>query len=113
MWRTYPVTEEFNEARIDAAIARLTGLSRAEVQRLIDAGDVLLDGNPVAKSLRLRAPSILEINIPTPRTVARAGEMSPSPSSTKMPIWWWWINRPAWRPIRPSISPARTCWAPS
>ncbi|MDE1535672.1 RluA family pseudouridine synthase [Actinotignum sp. GS-2025c] len=73
MWRTYPVTEEFTDARIDAAIARLTGLSRAEVQRLIDTGDVLLDGNPVAKSVRLRAQSILEINIPTPRTVAPRG----------------------------------------
>lgn len=111
MWRTYPVTEEFNDVRIDAAIARLTGLSRAEVQRLIDTGDVLLDGNPVAKSVRLRAQSILEINIPTPRTVAPRGEMSPSLSSTRMGISWWWINRQVWPPTLPSTSPARTSWA--
>ena len=42
-----------DEGRLDAVIARLSGLSRADVQRAIDGGRVLVDGEERAKSFRL------------------------------------------------------------
>ena len=39
--------------RLDAVLARMTGVSRAEVQRAIDAGDVTVDGRPRPRSFRL------------------------------------------------------------
>jgi 23S rRNA pseudouridine1911/1915/1917 synthase len=48
--------------RVDRAVALLTGWTRAEVQALVRAGAVLVDGRPVAKAARLVAGSRLEIN---------------------------------------------------
>lgn len=47
--------------RVDRAISMLTGWSRAEVQVLVRAGDVLVGGRPVAKSRRLEAGELVEI----------------------------------------------------
>ncbi|MFO7589527.1 MAG: RluA family pseudouridine synthase [Acidimicrobiia bacterium] len=47
--------------RVDRAISLLTGWSRAEVQVLVRAGDILVGGRPVAKSRRLEAGEIVEI----------------------------------------------------
>jgi 23S rRNA pseudouridine1911/1915/1917 synthase len=53
--------------RLDRALALLTGWSRAEVTRLIDDGDVLVGGRPVAKSHRLDAGAVVELLAePTP-----------------------------------------------
>jgi 23S rRNA pseudouridine1911/1915/1917 synthase len=47
--------------RVDRAVALLTGWSRAEVSRLCDAGDVLVAGQPAAKSRRLAAGDVIEL----------------------------------------------------
>ena len=47
--------------RLDRALALLTGWSRTEVARLIDDGAVLVGGQPVAKSHRLEAGSVVEL----------------------------------------------------
>jgi 23S rRNA pseudouridine1911/1915/1917 synthase len=47
--------------RLDRGLALLTGWSRAEVARLIDEGDVLVGGRPVAKSHRLEAGALVEL----------------------------------------------------
>ncbi|WP_242902050.1 RluA family pseudouridine synthase [Actinomadura terrae] len=53
--------------RIDAALARLFGLSRGGAADIIAAGDVLLDGAEVAtKSERLHAGAWLEVTLPPP-----------------------------------------------
>nr|WP_221493587.1 RluA family pseudouridine synthase [Actinomadura coerulea] len=53
--------------RIDAALARLFGLSRGIAADIIAAGDVALDGAPVAtKSERLHAGAWLEVTLPPP-----------------------------------------------
>jgi 23S rRNA pseudouridine1911/1915/1917 synthase len=49
--------------RLDAVVARLTGLPRADVQRAIAAGEVLVDGAERPKSFRLRGGERLEIEI--------------------------------------------------
>ena len=47
--------------RVDRAISFLTGWPRAAVQQLIDDGEVLVDGQTVAKSHRLHEGNVLEI----------------------------------------------------
>jgi 23S rRNA pseudouridine1911/1915/1917 synthase len=47
--------------RLDRGLALLTGWSRAEVARLIDEGNVLVGGRPVAKSHRLEAGALVEL----------------------------------------------------
>src|SRR5204862_3656406 len=47
--------------RVDRAVALLTGWSRAEVQALVEAGAVLVDGRPVAKSRRLEPGEVVEL----------------------------------------------------
>jgi 23S rRNA pseudouridine1911/1915/1917 synthase len=49
--------------RLDAVVARLTGLPRADVQRAIGAGKVLVDGAPRPKSHRLRGGERLAIDV--------------------------------------------------
>ncbi len=47
--------------RVDRAVALLTGWSRAEVQVLIDAGSVLVDGKSVIKSRRLVEGDVVDL----------------------------------------------------
>lgn len=50
--------------RVDAAAARMLGLSRSYVSDLIAEGAVRLDGDAVAKSDRVRSGAMLEIDLP-------------------------------------------------
>jgi 23S rRNA pseudouridine1911/1915/1917 synthase len=56
-----PVPPALAGERVDRAVALLTGWSRAEVQALVQAGAVLVDGTPVAKSRRLEAGDVIEL----------------------------------------------------
>jgi 23S rRNA pseudouridine1911/1915/1917 synthase len=47
--------------RLDRAVALLTGWTRSEVERLVEAGDVLVDGAVVAKSHRLAEADVIEL----------------------------------------------------
>ncbi len=51
--------------RVDAAIARLFGLSRTRAAHLISGGHVQVDGAAVAKSDRVVPGTLLEIDIPS------------------------------------------------
>ncbi|MDN5569734.1 MAG: RluA family pseudouridine synthase [Propionibacteriaceae bacterium] len=53
--------------RVDAAAARMTGLSRSRVAELITDSLVLLNGEVVGKSTRVAAGDLLELEIPAPR----------------------------------------------
>ena len=59
--------------RIDAVVARLLGMPRAEVQRAIAEGRVLVDGQPRPKSFRLAGGERVEIDLRPP------GELAPDP----------------------------------
>ncbi len=56
-------TVEAEAGRLDAVVARITGLPRADVQRAIAAGTVRVDGQPREKSFRLRGGERLTIEI--------------------------------------------------
>jgi 23S rRNA pseudouridine1911/1915/1917 synthase len=65
---TIVVPEELVGMRVDRAVALLTGWSRADVQAMVEAGDLLVDGATVAKSRRLEAGetiALLQVPVPT------------------------------------------------
>jgi 23S rRNA pseudouridine1911/1915/1917 synthase len=60
------VPEGLEGERLDAALARMFGLSRSGAAELIAAGDVLVDGKPAAKSDRVMAGAELAVTLPPP-----------------------------------------------
>lgn len=72
-----PVPDGLVGERVDAAVARLTGLSRTKAADLIDAGAVRVAGSPVARSFRLPADALLEVEI---------AEERPAPASLPEPV---------------------------
>lgn len=54
--------------RLDAAVARMLGLSRSRIAGLIEQGRVALDGQPAQKSDRVRAHSMLEVQLEDDRS---------------------------------------------
>ncbi|GAC55895.1 pseudouridine synthase RluD [Gordonia hirsuta DSM 44140 = NBRC 16056] len=69
--RAMPVPDGLDGMRVDAAMARLLGLSRTVAAALADDGDVTVDGTPVAKSHKLRAGTWLEVTLPEPQQPLR------------------------------------------
>ena len=67
--RLLPVPDGFDGERVDAALARMTGLSRSRVGDLCEAGCVRRNGEDLAKSARLHAGELLEVDLPDPRPV--------------------------------------------
>jgi 23S rRNA pseudouridine1911/1915/1917 synthase len=62
--RTVIVPDGLAGERVDAAIARMFGLSRSRAAGLLAGGAVSLDGTLPAKSTRVEAGSLLEVTIP-------------------------------------------------
>jgi len=77
--RALPVPDGLAGQRVDAALARLLGLSRTAVADLTDAGGVRVDGRVAAKGERLRAGSWLEIELPDPPGAADATSITAEP----------------------------------
>ncbi|MGH3352618.1 MAG: RluA family pseudouridine synthase [Nocardioides sp.] len=63
--RTLSVPDGLEGERVDAAMARLFGVSRTRAAELIAEGLVSLDGSTVAKSDRVSAGSMLDATIPS------------------------------------------------
>ncbi len=61
MVEEFAVPDALAGERLDRAVALLTGWTRSEVQALVDAGSVLVDGKRVAKSRRLVADDVIEV----------------------------------------------------
>ena len=64
--RRVPVPDGLDGERLDAALARMFGLSRTQAQDLVGNGAVLVDGSPAAKSDRVRAGDWLDVTLPPP-----------------------------------------------
>jgi 23S rRNA pseudouridine1911/1915/1917 synthase len=64
--RHVPVPDGLDGERLDAALARMFGLSRAAAAELIGNGDVLVGGRPATKSDRVPAGEWLEVTLPAP-----------------------------------------------
>ncbi|HEU5144312.1 MAG TPA: RluA family pseudouridine synthase [Dermatophilaceae bacterium] len=63
--RTVLVPDGLEGERVDAALARLFGLSRTKAADLASDGHVTLNGKQVAKSERVGAGAMLEVALPT------------------------------------------------
>ena len=64
--------------RLDAYLAsQVEGWSRARLQRLIEAEDVLVNGKPAKPSYKLRADDELEVELTAPATTSFAPEPIP------------------------------------
>lgn len=64
MSRHYPVPEALVGERVDVALSRMLGLSRASASALIDAGLVAVFGRVISKSHRLSVDEIIEVDEP-------------------------------------------------
>ena len=64
MPRRVPVPDGLDGERLDAAIARMFGLSRTRAAELIGEGAVLVDGRPAGKSDRVPAGEWLDVTLP-------------------------------------------------
>jgi 23S rRNA pseudouridine1911/1915/1917 synthase len=62
--RRVPVPDGLDGERLDAAIARMFGLSRTRAAELIVEGAVLVDGRPAGKSERVPAGEWLDVTLP-------------------------------------------------
>jgi 23S rRNA pseudouridine1911/1915/1917 synthase len=67
--RLLPVPDGLDQMRLDAAMARLFGLSRTTAAAIVDGGDALLDGVAGSKATRVRAGQLLEVRLPELRRV--------------------------------------------
>ncbi|SPT53941.1 Ribosomal large subunit pseudouridine synthase D [Actinomyces bovis] len=65
--RIMPVPEGLAGERADAALARMTGLSRSRAGELCTSGGVRLEGRELGKSDRLKPGDVLEVDLPEPR----------------------------------------------
>ena len=77
--RAVLVPEGLEGSRVDAAVARLFGLSRTKAADLAATGGIRVDGAPVVKSTQVSAGSLLEIELP-------AAPVSPSVTVIAEPV---------------------------
>ena len=81
--RTLLVPEGLEGERVDAAIARLFGLSRTRAADLAAAGEVTVNHHAVGKSHRVSAGDLLEVTLPSPQAApAVAVVAEPVPGMT-------------------------------
>jgi 23S rRNA pseudouridine1911/1915/1917 synthase len=64
--RALPVPEGLDGTRLDVAVSRLFGLSRAAAAELVESGEARLDGAARPKSQRVAAGAWLEVTLPPP-----------------------------------------------
>jgi 23S rRNA pseudouridine1911/1915/1917 synthase len=62
--RSLAVPEGLDGMRLDAAVARIFGLSRTAAASLVESGDASLDGRIASKSARVSAGSTLDVRLP-------------------------------------------------
>lgn len=63
MANVWLVPDGLDGDRVDAAAARMTGLSRSRIEDLAEAGGVLVNSVPVGKSHRVHSGDLLEVEI--------------------------------------------------
>lgn len=68
--RYLPVPDAVAGDRVDAALSRMLGFSRARIVELINDGHIRINGITAQKSDRLRITDMLEVTIPDPPQVA-------------------------------------------
>ena len=71
-------TEENRDQRLDAFLASsLDGLTRSQAARLIEAGNVLMNGRTLCKSCRLAGSEQIAVTLPEPEPVEAVAQDIP------------------------------------
>ena len=83
--RSLPVPEGLAGARVDAALARLFGLSRTKAVELIASGKVSVEGAVPTKSERVSAGAWLEVELPPPGGRPTHGDVLTGATATEAP----------------------------
>ena len=78
--RRVPVPDGLDGERVDAALARMFGLSRTSAAELISDGQVLIGGRTATKSDRVPAGEWLDVTLPAPVSAA------PVPRTVRNPV---------------------------
>ena len=73
----YTVTKETAATRLDSLIAEITELSRSGAVKLIESGDIRVNGAPVSKKHPLKEGDEIEINLPEPEEMSVEAENIP------------------------------------
>ena len=70
MVRVKNIEVQISEAgkRIDIFLAKRTGITRSQIQRLITQGNVLINSKDVSQNYRLKSKDLISINIPDKET---------------------------------------------
>ena len=70
MVRVKNIDVQISEAgkRIDIFLAKRTGITRSQIQRLITQGNVLINSKDVSQNYRLKSKDLISINIPDKET---------------------------------------------
>jgi len=76
-YRQFTVPSAEAGERLDAFLARVSGLSRARVQRLMEDGLVLVDGSPQKPRHRITPGQRIEVRIPDPTPLTLTPERIP------------------------------------
>src|SRR5689334_25218882 len=72
--RVIAIPEGLAGERVDAAMARLLGISRTRAAEMVADSQVRVDGHVPQKSDRVEAGALLEADIPAPRTAEVVAE---------------------------------------
>lgn len=93
MSRTLPVPPGLVGERVDSAVARMLGLSRAKVEALVEQGAVLVDGHAVVKSHRLSPDEWIEVADLAPEHRADpvkpdGGPVADPSTDVELPVLW-------------------------
>ena len=70
------IPEGLDQERVDAALARMLGLSRSTVVSLIENGEISREGKPVTKSDKVATADVLEILMPPAKSPP---QLTPTP----------------------------------
>ncbi len=64
---TITVTDEAVGKRVDSVITDFTEMTRSAIQKLLEGGAVLVNGEMVAKNYKVRTGDVIEVEIPEPK----------------------------------------------
>ena len=67
-YRLFPVPEGLAGERADVALSRLLGVSRSAATKMLERGDVTVEGSPLTKGDRLRADTLMGVNLQRPES---------------------------------------------
>ncbi|HYO86666.1 MAG TPA: RluA family pseudouridine synthase [Dermatophilaceae bacterium] len=103
--RLVEVPEGLDGQRLDAALARLFGLSRTRAAHIVAAGGALLDDRVAGKSDRVRAGATLEVTFDAspPAVVEVVAEPVPGMSIVHDDDDLVVVNKPAWVAAHPGV----------